>query len=110
MSGEEKRIAAVELKAPDLVGCVFSNLKTTVGDRYSFSKYIVDPCIRSWPVSVRILGYVLRFVARMKTTLRESTVDRGTRRNDVKPNPADLILLKEEIKSAENYFFRKATK
>ena len=110
LSGEEKRIAAVELKAPDLVGCVFSNLKTMVGDRYSFSKYTVDPCIRSWPISVRILGYVLRFVARMKATLQKSTVNGGTRRSDPKLNPADLILTKEEIESAENYFFRKATK
>ena len=110
LSGEEKRVAAIELKAPDIAGCVFSNLKSAVGDRYSFSKYIVDPCIRAWPKSVRILGYVLRFVDRLKRVLTKPTDEEPTRRNTSKPEPGNIILTDKEIREAENYYFRKATK
>ena len=64
LSSEEKRLASKELRAPDISGIVLSNLRTMVGERYSFSKYIVDPCAMSWPKSVRILAYVYRFISR----------------------------------------------
>ena len=118
LSGEEKKLAATELKAPDIAGYSMSNLKSEVATRYSYSKYIVDPCIRSWPVSVRILGYLMRFVRKMKSRLPRF-------RGEPYPNPAQkagepvlnltivnklkLVLTSEELVNAENYFFLKAT-
>ena len=116
LSGEEKKLAAAELKSPDLAGYSLSNLKSEVSMRYAFSKYIVDPCIRSWPSSVRILAYVLRFVNKMKNIkLKLSSKD------DLQPNPPKVGTVvpefvrivpppsAEEICEAEKYFFRKAT-
>lgn len=69
LSGEEKRLAASELKAPDIAGYALSHLRSEVSARYAYSKYIIDPCSRSWPVVVRILAYVIRFVTKLKHRL-----------------------------------------
>ena len=65
LTSEERRAASQEQKAPDIAGIVLSNLITKVGDRYAYSKYIVDPCVMAWPKSVRILAYVFRFLQRI---------------------------------------------
>ena len=115
LSGEEKKIAATELKSPDIGGYVLSNLTTEVSTRYSYSKYIVDPCVRTWPSSVRILAYVLRFVEKMKNILKliRNPQDRLScpiviGESLVKPG-ANLPPSDEEISNAESYYFRKAT-
>lgn len=97
LTGEEKRTAATELKAPDIGGHVFINLKSTIGDRYTFSKYIVDPNIRKWPMSVRILARVLKFIRFMRPK-------KYPRKDAWNPRLTD-----EDIDAAEKYFFKKGT-
>jgi hypothetical protein len=105
LSGEEKRLAALELKAPDIRGHVLSNLTSKIGDRYSFSKYIVDPCVLPWNKSVRVFAFVMRFINNIKARLhKKSNV------NNQNPLPSLMLQLsKEEVEAAENYFFRKGT-
>ena len=105
LSSEEKRIAASELKAPDIRGHVLLNLTSKVGDRYSFSKYIVDPCLLSWPKSVRVLACVNRFIARLKERVRAVP-----RVKLAKTERSSLQFSHEELEAAENYFFRQGTK
>ena len=66
LSAEDKRAAAVELRARDSHGHSFHVLVDRVADRYSVGQYLVDPCRFSWSKSVRILGIVLRFVSKLK--------------------------------------------
>ena len=120
LTSEERRIASKEIKAPDIAGIVLSNLVDKVGSRYSYSKYLVDPCVMSWPKSVRVLAYVLRFISKLapdKSRFRSKLYIKSPRsqRNpikppgELKPNLRDFQLSEEEIGSAERYFFLKTT-
>ena len=108
MTSEERRIAATELKAPDVCGIVLSNLKTKVGDRYSFSNYVVDPCVMTWIKSVRVLGYVFRFIRKLKPGWKKVWfADTDQQSNEW--NHGDFQLHEKEVQTAENYFFFKAS-
>ena len=63
---DEKREASKEIKAADIGGIVLTNLKSKVADRYSFSKYVLDPNKFSWPKVIRIMAYCLRFIYKLK--------------------------------------------
>ena len=41
---------------------MYTDRKTKIGQRYVFSKYIYDPCKYSWPKSVRVMSWVLKFI------------------------------------------------
>ena len=103
MTGEEKRIAATELKAKDIAGHVMSNLITKVGERYSYSKYVVDPCVLSWPKSVRTLAWVRRFID--NTRNKRIQTERST-----PVVTLSLQLEESEITAAENLFFKVGTR
>ena len=63
LEGEQKRLAAQGLKAPDIHGVLICSLKEKVAERYGFSAYLVDPNLYIWTTKVTwIMGYVLRFV------------------------------------------------
>lgn len=118
LTSEERRIASQEIKSPDVAGIVLSNLVTRVGDRYSYSKYLVDPCVMSWMKSVRVLAYVIRFLSRIapnKTKLWSKLNYKPERRttDGASGEPETILqdyqLSNEEIEAAERYFFLKAT-
>lgn len=116
MTSEERRTASLETKAPDILGIVLSNLTTKVGDRYSFSKYLVDPCVMSWPKSVRILAYVFRFLLRVaprhqnyRRRILNSPVPVTEVTNASGSELRNFQLSAEEIDLAERYYFLKAT-
>ena len=62
LDGEQRRLAAQGLKAPDLHGVNLYSLSTKVADRYGYSQYLLDPNKYCWEKIIRIMGYVLRFV------------------------------------------------
>ena len=62
LSQAERREASKEVKAQDIQGYMLSELKDKVIERYKMSNYLVDPCAHSWPLAVRILALVKRFV------------------------------------------------
>ena len=49
LTSEESRVAARETKPADVQGIRVAALVDKVSDRYSFSKYVLDPCKFSWP-------------------------------------------------------------
>ena len=110
MNGEQKRLAAQEMKASDIHGVRIHSLRTKVADRYGFSEYLVDPNKYSWEFVVRIMSYVLRFVR--KVFPRYSPVWRPPVKPEgavdlvdtVAANPLELSC--DDILWGENYFFK----
>ena len=109
LSSEEKRLANKEVKAADIQGIVLTSLVSQVSDRYSFSKYVVDPCLLTWPKSVRVLALVFKFISAMKNKVRSNKLI-STQPNWSDPQKPILILSHEEVNKAEIYFFKKGTR
>ncbi len=65
LSSEEKRLASQELKHFFMYNDL-ADLVPKVSERYRFSLYLVDPNKFSWEKSVRIMGYVLKFLSLIK--------------------------------------------
>ena len=110
LSNEEKRIAGEELKTPK-VDVKYSaadqasySITTTslVGERYKYSGYLIDPCVRTWDKTVRILALVHKFF-RLKIPSWETKID-GKNAEVLVGQISDL-----DISRSERYFFRKAT-
>ena len=105
LTAEEKRIAATELRAGDLRGHQINVNTGQVGLRYNLSKYLVDPCQCAWSKAVRIVAIIQRFVSRCKAAVKVSRSRSGPPLVDSRA----VVLTAEEIRVAENYFFKKAT-
>ena len=104
LTADEKRQVASELKGPDVVGYLMSCLKDRVQDRYSFSKYILDPCRFPWSKVINTMCMVRRFCfSRPGTALG----DRFNQR--FKIDDLSKPFSPEEIDQAEYYFFRKGS-
>ena len=115
LTAEEKRVAATELRAGDLRGHQINVNQGQVGLRYNLSKYLVDPCQHTWSKAVRIVALIERFVARCKAAVEAARVSPersmvANRRGDGQEDRRAVVLTVEEVRSAENHFFRKATK
>ena len=116
LTSEERRIASSELKAPDISGVVLSNLKSRVGERYCYSKYLVDPCALSWPKAVRTMAVIYRCLDKMVPSWKKKFSQLQNPGSDSLSDPTtptsqpDLLQFSaEEINRAERYFFLKAT-
>ena len=68
-------------------------------ERYKFSQYIIDPNRHRFQMVTRILAWVMRFIKHLKIRISGKN-----------PIGNHAILSDEEIKKAEEYFFRAATK
>ena len=119
LDGREKSLAALETKNQDIHGMVLHNLITKVGQRHSFSNYLMDPTRYAWPKSVRVMAVVMRFI---DMTLKrkwerpwfpENKSIAAENANDSvhhSPHASKSSLFSNfEIERAENYFFLKAT-
>ena len=86
-----------------------------VAERYQFSNYIVDPNRHRFRDVVRLVALVQRFIAncRKRVAARKSSgsatdapqVSRKGKRNQTRA----MVLSKNELKDAEDYYYRKAT-
>ena len=94
LSPTEKTSAAQEMKAPDIGGHLLDPQTDKIGLRYEYSRYVVDPCRTRWPTSVGTLGMVFRMINFVKK----------------KPFVKTPTLSAEERHTAENYFFKLATR
>ena len=94
LDNQDKIIAAKEMKAPDVSGFMLDQTSDKVGDRYQFSKYVVDPCAKPWYVAVGILALVMR----VADICKKRPYHRGRRPSD------------DERRRAEDYLFRTATR
>lgn len=72
-------------------------------ERYKFSNYLLDPNYRSFTAVVRIMAYVIRFC----NLLRFKKNSTSTSKQDL--TSTSTILTDEEISSAEQYYFKKAS-
>lgn len=69
LNQKERQEANKEVKAGDICGVCLPSLKDKVAERYSYSKYLVDPCMFPWPKSVRTLAFVFKFIAKLKVAV-----------------------------------------
>ena len=99
LENKEKVEAAKEMKAPDLSGLLLDAGHDKVGQRYSYSKYPIDPCHTRWPVSVGVLAFILRIadIAKRRPTSksRRPTQDERTR--------AELIFFQIATKEVKHF-------
>jgi hypothetical protein len=110
LNSEQKKQAALEMKAKDIQGVILHSLVDKVGQRHSFSKYIYDPTRRPWPKSVRTMSIVLCFLSKMmgligrklKTQIWHPKVDPEDPETENHDSPRNL-------QKAANYYFIKAT-
>ena len=70
LNQQERQDANKEVKAADICGVCLPALKDKVAERYSFSKYVVDPCLFPWPKSVRVLAFVFKFIEKLKIAVK----------------------------------------
>ena len=72
--------------------------------RYELSKYIPDPCSLSWPKVIRVRAAIIRFVENLKKSKKGEITVKGNK------DPRTVRFTEDELKEAENYFWRKTTK
>ena len=113
LTSEEKRTASLETK-----GTVMYNdlpeMIPRVSERYKFSQFIFDPNKRSWTSSVRVLAYVIRFIAACRPQWKPVWFPPVS---PVCPANSGYPFLRKnrphlteyDVKRGENYYFIKAT-
>ena len=107
LDAEEARVASKELKIGELAAHTSELALERLQTRYSFSRYVVDPCNAEWPKAVNVMAVVLRFVRMLKLA-----VERRKRNEPLVPVVKHLrviLVTANEREEAEMYFFRKAT-
>jgi len=83
LTAEEKRLAAAETRAKDILGHTLHFAMDNMAARYSLSDYVLDPCRFSWPKVVRILALAMRWIeiVRIKITARKAATSQGVNEN-----------------------------
>ena len=71
-------------------------------ERYKFSNYLIDPNLRRFDTTVRIVAFIFRFINKLKKA-RQVSYQQSTL------SKIKVILTDKELKTAENYFYEKAT-
>ena len=112
LTGQQKKEAAQEMKSKDLHGYLLANLKTKVSERYSFSKYLYDPCKYQWSVSVRILAIVFKFIHSFKVMKNKSAYQPNQRVAATLPTKRKKVILLSDIdiQRSKNYYFKVGSK
>ena len=109
LTGEEKRQAAIEMKAPDIRGISVFNtsrkqdLEDLVAARYSLGEYIPDPARVSWPALFKCRAAINRFVNNLKKAVKKELTVKGHK------NPKNVFFSDEEISIGATYFWERAT-
>ena len=83
----------------------FKCVPDEVKDRYSFSKYVIDPNQFRFSKVVRILAFMLKFVSNCQKRVKKIIKPLKVSSSQSLSN----ILSTEDIKKARNYFFMKCT-
>ena len=101
----ESEVSEFQKECHHQIHHVRTSIPSEVQERYTFSKYLVDPNHRSFTSVVRIMAAVMKFCNNMKKRLFFKPSD--TKQSDI--NSTTLNLIHDEIKAAELYFFKKTT-
>ena len=59
-------MAAKEMKAQDYHGYIFSTIEDKLAERYTFSKYVLDPNKFKWEKTLRVLALTFRVLDKMR--------------------------------------------
>ena len=113
MTGEEKRVAAEEVKNNNLNGIMLPLLVSKVQQRYRMSSYLVDPCKYNWERAARVMGVVVKFALKISSERfnPEWIPAPGLDGNEIVYRYRDQdILTRRDIRYGENYFFWIATR
>ena len=111
MDQQAVKAAQAEMRASDICGFTLPKIKDQVEERYLFSKYVVDPCLMSWEKSVRVLGFVQLFIARLKARVeakKAGIIEPSSGVADLRPEWMGMEArfgMKEHIKNPD-YKFR----
>ena len=118
VAAEDTRINTKDTVQPALHTTILSSLKSQVGERYAFSKYLYDPNKYNWARSVRVMAYVIKFVRNAKLGK-----ERSKELSDFSPpwappppppgtpklsDPKSLSQF--DVRFGAHYYFHKATK
>ena len=93
LSSMEKIAASKEMKATDVGGHHVDHMIDKLGQRYSYSKYAVDPCYMPWPRALRVVATLYRIADMARK----------------KPVNLTATFTDAELERAELYFMRKGT-
>ena len=104
---ETQALKSIDLKAPLDINCnVNFVVPSEVQARYTFSDYLIDPNKFRFKTVVRILAIVIKSIRKMRWMRNNKQKTRSvTAKFDQSSNGPS----KDDIKNAEDYFFRKAT-
>jgi hypothetical protein len=72
LTAEEKKAAAAEMRARDAAGHQINLNSAAVSRRYTYSKYLIDPCRFSWSKVVRVVAIMQRFISRCRAAVSRS--------------------------------------
>ena len=111
LDNEEKRLAGLETKIKEILGCAVPMYSNKTVDRYKYSQYLVDPIRYDWLKLLRIIGYILKFVKKKIPSWKPDWFGPAKESvTDPDPHPCYTRNLTEvDIIHAENYIFFKAT-
>ena len=115
LSGEEKRVAFLDLMPPDIQGIQLPVHIDKVSERYAFCNYLVDPNKYGWYRAIRVTGLVFRaifcFYLKAKKTIKlkwfppfEGITDRTVLWARDKP-----VLSSYQQRIGEFYYYYKST-
>ena len=140
MEQEDIRTALKEVRATESCAYNLPKVVDRLEARYTFSKYVVDPCVLAWNKAIRVLAFVLRFLAALKAAVAKSKTSPLPPKAPTRVQPArnckkprnkdgsqffvdvyrtsfkcrdslkDFRLDENDLQDAERYFFEKATR
>ena len=69
---DDLRAALKEVRATETCAYALPQVTDKLETRYAYSKYVVDPCVLAWHKSIRVLAFVLRFIAALKAAVSKA--------------------------------------
>ena len=97
---DEHQNAYLATQVENGISC-YKNVPQEVEECYEFSNYLIDPNKRRFKTVVRIIALVLKFVKNLRK--------KGRPLQDRKQVSKVILFTEDELKEADNYFFKKAT-
>ena len=116
LTGEERRLAYLGTRPPDIQGIITPLLRTEVAKRYEESNYLVDPNKYCWERAIRVTAMAISFVKKIQQKTgfpvfhREWFPPAPDEKNASAYWVRDKPVLSEfDLRVAKHYYFKKAT-
>jgi len=111
VTNESQILKSIDLKGTSNMNCNANfnsdnGVPDEVRTRYTFSNYLIDPNKFRFKTVVRILATVIKYINLLRRSTNNIRVTRSRAAAKVQPT---ITISDDDIKSAEEYFYRKAT-